>query len=673
MRVLANQRLLVTDPPVSVTRAFPAWLTWVALAAIVALGMVVRFARLDQLSLWLDEIYVVDYIRRPWGTVLGFDGAYDNHPPLYFGIVKAASAITGEAQAARVVSAVAGSCTIVVIFMLTRRLTGTNAALLASLILALAPLHIWYSREGRMYAPATLFVALSWYALVRFLPACDRRWGVIYGITLVLAAYTDYSVFYALAPQAFVVVWLTRSASWRVARAWLIAAGGAALLFAPWGRQVLRSIEFVGDDRAFLYVTRQKMLDSFFAIAGLPGERAYYWGVVRTPWVTWPEIRPVSVAVVTLVLLLAVATLSGRYRSMLVVGLALCFGTIAVTAFASYVISPGYADRTVSYAVLGWAMLAGSAPFGRVPNGARTLALGAVALLLCGSLLTIHGVAQDADKEHYEQLAMAAGELDELGYSLVAVERPEDQLIADSTGLVRTAVSIYEPDIQIGDISSATRLPVFWDVATHYPWETAAYGELQARLAAHGFVLVQSEPFPPEMSLDLWVSSDLTGYPQRSISTWASETAPVVEAPGWWLESGSAFVGTGTDGVPQLLIYALDDGPAAEYRTLITEEALYLVRFEYQIALPVGAGEVGLACLDLRGRVLADSTAVLPPPEGLDQTWRRGLAGVACPAGSVELAVSLANSGFGDLRLRALSLGSASPAEPGFILPRFWR
>ncbi len=672
---MANQRLLVTDPPIGVTRApLPNWTTWLALGGIVLLGMAVRLLRLDDLSLWLDEIYVVDYIRRPWTTVLGFEGAYDNHPPLYFGIVKAVSLLTGEAQAARLVSAVAGSATIVAVFFLTRRLVGTYAGLLASTILALAPLHIWYSREGRMYAPAALFVVLSWYALIRFLPERDRRWGVVYGAMLALAAYTDYSAFYALAPQVLTVAWLARESPWRTVRAWLIAVGGAALLFVPWAAQVLRSIKFVGDDRVFLYVTWQKVFDSFYSIVGLPGERAYYWGVVRTPWVTWPEIRPVAAALVALILLLAAATLSGRYRTMLVLGMSLCFGTIGVTALASYLVSPGYADRTVSYAVLGWAMLAGAAPFGRVPNGVRPLALGAVGLLLASSLLALHGVAQDADKEHYRQLAVAAGELDELGYPLVAVERPEHQLIADSTGLVRTAISIYEPDIQVGDIGQAQLPPVFWDIATTYPWEAAGMAELRAELASRGFVLVQSEPFQPVMSLDLWVSADLVGDQRSSISTWASQTAPVEDAPGWWLEDGSAFAEVGPTGAPQLLIYALENGDAAaEYRKIVSGVALYLVRFDYQVALPVGAGEVQLSCLDLRGVVLSGSTAELPPPEELDETWHRGLAGVACPDGTAELVVTLVNSGFGDLRLRNLSLGVLSPTQPGFILEPYWR
>jgi 4-amino-4-deoxy-L-arabinose transferase-like glycosyltransferase len=673
--VTTNQRLLVTDPPVGVGRvAIPAWVTWAALSAIVVLGGALRFLRLGDLSLWLDEIYVVDYLRRPWRTVLGFDGAYDNHPPLYFAIVKTTAYLTGEAYAARVVSAVAGSLTIVVIFLLTQRLVGTNAGLLASLILALAPLHIWYSREGRMYAPATFFVALSWYALIRFLPERDRRWGVVYGTMLALAAYTDYSAFYALAPQVLLAAWLARGAYWPVLRAWGVAVGAAALLFAPWAAQVLRSIQFVGDDRVFLYVTWQKIADSFYSIVGLPGERVYYWGVVRTPWVTWPEIRPVAVALVTLVLLLAVATLSGRYRTMLVLGLALCFGTIAVTALASYLISPGYADRTVSYAVLGWAMLAGAAPFGRAPNGARTLALGAVAILLAGSALALHVVAQDADKEHYEALATAAGEIHELGYPMVAVVRPEEQLIADSTGLVRTAVSIYEPEVQLGDLGAATQLPVFWDVATNYPWEAAGLAEVQADLRTNGFVLVQTEPFQPVMSLDLWVSADLVGDPRTSISTWASETAPVEEAPGWWLESGSAFAGVDADGAPQLLIYPIEGGvAAAEYRRTVSDAGLYLVRFDYQIPLLVGEGQVRLSCLDLRGAELADSTAVLTPPEDLDQLWHRGLAGIACPAGTAELSVALVNSGFGELLWRDLSLGVASPGQPGFIMAPFWR
>lgn len=274
MSIMSDRRLLVTDPPPNaLVRPAAPWLEWAALAFILAIGTMVRFAWLESLSLWLDEIYVVDYIRRPWKTVLGFEGAYDNHPPLYFAVVKIVASFTGEANAARVVSAVAGSATIVVVFALTRRMMETRAALLSSSILALAPLQIWYSREGRMYAPATFFVALSYYALLRFLPARSRRWGAIYTGTLLLAVYTDYSTFYALAPQLLMVGWLAFQEGCRVLRAWGATVAAAVILFVPWAAQVLRSIALVGDDRAFLFATRQKIVDSIYAIVGLPGNR----------------------------------------------------------------------------------------------------------------------------------------------------------------------------------------------------------------------------------------------------------------------------------------------------------------------------------------------------------------------------------------------------------------
>lgn len=218
-----------------------------------------------------------------------------------------------------------------------------------------------------------------------------------------------------------------------------------------------------------------------------------------------------AVALVTLVLVLAAATLTGRYRTTLVLGSSLCFGTIAVAALVSYLVSPGYADRTVSYAVIGWAILAGSAPFGRTPNFARPLAFGAVALLLATSTLAIHEVAREGDKEHYRELAIAAGVLDAQGYPLVATVRPDAQLIGDSTGLVRTAVSIYKPAVDIGDIDSVHRTPFFWHISTDYPWETDTLAGIQAGLAEQGFVRVQTEAFPPVMSLDLYVNKNLTG------------------------------------------------------------------------------------------------------------------------------------------------------------------
>ena len=62
----------------------------------------------------------------------------------------------------RLVSAVAGTLTIPVAWLLIRELTRSRAvALLSTALLAVNPLHIWYSQEARAYALLVLTLGTS--------------------------------------------------------------------------------------------------------------------------------------------------------------------------------------------------------------------------------------------------------------------------------------------------------------------------------------------------------------------------------------------------------------------------------------------------------------------------------------------------------------------------------
>ena len=108
------------------------------------------------------------------------------------------------------VSVAAGTLTVPVACLLVARLAGTSVrglvSLLASLVLALAPLHMWYSRDATPYALSALLVGVSYLALMAFRQTEKRRWAVVYGATVLLSLYTDYSVLYALLPQVVLLV-----------------------------------------------------------------------------------------------------------------------------------------------------------------------------------------------------------------------------------------------------------------------------------------------------------------------------------------------------------------------------------------------------------------------------------------------------------------------------------
>jgi len=90
----------------------------------------------------------------------------DQHPPLYYTLLHFWIKLTGDNPGdVRMLSAILGTLTIPVMFLLGRRLMGTTVGLLAALILALSPFHVRFAQETRMYTTLTLNASLALLAL----------------------------------------------------------------------------------------------------------------------------------------------------------------------------------------------------------------------------------------------------------------------------------------------------------------------------------------------------------------------------------------------------------------------------------------------------------------------------------------------------------------------------
>lgn len=122
------------------------------LAAIVFLAALLRFGLITGQSLWWDEVVTWQQSRLPLGDMLAATAA-DNYPPLYNILAMASMAVLGETELAlRLPSAILGTLTILATYWVGRLAAGIPAGLLAALLLAFSPYHIWYSDEARMYA-----------------------------------------------------------------------------------------------------------------------------------------------------------------------------------------------------------------------------------------------------------------------------------------------------------------------------------------------------------------------------------------------------------------------------------------------------------------------------------------------------------------------------------------
>ena len=139
------------------------------LAAITLLGGFLRFYWIDSQGLWLDEAFSVWMGRQPVGEMFSWLVCIDQHPPFYYLLLHFWMALGDDAFTVRALSALLGTLTIPVIYLLGRRLADGRVGLLAALILAVSPFHVRFAQEARMYALLTLNASLALYALVRLL------------------------------------------------------------------------------------------------------------------------------------------------------------------------------------------------------------------------------------------------------------------------------------------------------------------------------------------------------------------------------------------------------------------------------------------------------------------------------------------------------------------------
>ncbi len=161
-----------------------------------------RFHRLEFQSLWNDEMFSFDVALSPFGDIASTLASQYHHPPLFFYIVHVVLKLFGPTAAAlRSVSALSGSLTVGLAYLLAHRLFGSRAGLLAALLLLVAPFHLAYSQEGRPYALAAFLAVASCYTLFRAVTDGEMIWIPLYGVATLALLYTHHWGLFVLASE----------------------------------------------------------------------------------------------------------------------------------------------------------------------------------------------------------------------------------------------------------------------------------------------------------------------------------------------------------------------------------------------------------------------------------------------------------------------------------------
>ncbi len=180
-----------------------------ALGAIVALAAGLRFTGLETQSLWLDEAFTRLLVREDLGEMLDDLPGSESSPPLYYVVAWVWAKLFGSGEAGlRSLSALLGTATVPVAYLIGREIGSRAAGLALALLTAVSPFLVWYSQEARAYALAILLVALSVLLTARAARSPRRMSLAAWALTAAAALLTHYFTLFAILAE---IVWLYRA------------------------------------------------------------------------------------------------------------------------------------------------------------------------------------------------------------------------------------------------------------------------------------------------------------------------------------------------------------------------------------------------------------------------------------------------------------------------------
>ena len=153
-------------------------------------GLLIRLVDFNR-SVWLDEVWYATRFGIPnWETLW----RHCLHAPFYQIIMFFWVRLFGDSEISiRLPSLICGLCSIFLTYRIALESSGKRVALLAGILLALSPVHLWYCREATPYAMVVFLCLLSVYAFGKLRDAPAKSyWYYIYGSSLLCAVFTHW-------------------------------------------------------------------------------------------------------------------------------------------------------------------------------------------------------------------------------------------------------------------------------------------------------------------------------------------------------------------------------------------------------------------------------------------------------------------------------------------------
>ena len=209
---------------------------------IVMLALALRLVNLNSRPLWYDEAFTLLHAEQPlarifYGTVTQSNGAAaDVHPLFFYNLLHVWMSGAGQSPfSVRLLSVVLGTATVIMVYLLARRLFDERSGLIAAVLTAVAPFHVYYSQEIRMYSLLGLTTISMTYFFVRAWREGDYGNWVAFAVLAALTLYTHNLGAMFLAGLALWVLWTwQRGPHWLHWRPLVWSHLLILLLYVPW-------------------------------------------------------------------------------------------------------------------------------------------------------------------------------------------------------------------------------------------------------------------------------------------------------------------------------------------------------------------------------------------------------------------------------------------------------
>ena len=130
------------------------------LLAILLVALLLRIFQLDAESLWLDEVYSVNWGNHDFVQILGLS-IQNRHPPLYLLLLHYWMQLFGDSEfSVRLPSVFFGVFSVAMLYKVGTLLFNKWTGLISAFIMAISAYQIYYSQEARAYTMTILLALL---------------------------------------------------------------------------------------------------------------------------------------------------------------------------------------------------------------------------------------------------------------------------------------------------------------------------------------------------------------------------------------------------------------------------------------------------------------------------------------------------------------------------------